>query len=123
VAYLQSTESESEITEYEWTKMWENFKKDAKLILGELRTLMSKQIDLLLDIKEWDALTPIIQGQPRLEAIINESGPRTGWTRNPTPFFEALIKAMAEFNHTEFNEMLEEVHRLKKKAEDILAVP
>jgi hypothetical protein len=55
--------------------------------------------------------------------IMNESGPKTGGTRNPTPFFETLIKAVAESNVAELIEMLEELDSLRKKAEDILAVP
>jgi hypothetical protein len=120
---LHQDRIENEITEDQWQSMRENFKMDAKLALGDLRAIVNRHIDQTFEMKEWDALAPIVRQQPELERIINASGPRTGWTRNPTPLFETLIKTVAELNTTEFNEMLEELDNLRKRAEEILAVP
>jgi hypothetical protein len=92
------------------------------LVLGDLRVSVNHRIDQELRIRNWDALAPIVQHQPELERIIEKSGPETGWTRNPIPLFETLIKAAAELNEAEFQEKLEELDNLRKKAEDIMTV-
>jgi hypothetical protein len=111
-----------EITDYEWIIMWERFKKDANQVLGDLRILVNHRIDQQFEIKEWDALCSVIQSQPRLEKMINDSGPENGWTRYPTPLFQELIKAIAESSDPEIRERLEELDLLRQKAEDIWAV-
>jgi hypothetical protein len=123
MSFLSTSEDENEITEFEWEKMWKDFKEDAKHVLSQLRASVSMRIDMTFDAKDWEELRPIIQGQPRLEMVINDSGPRTGWTRNPTPLFQELIRAVAEINQVDFNERLAELELLNKKAEDILAIP
>jgi hypothetical protein len=119
---LPQPHTSSEITDHQWRKMWENFKTDAKSVLGVLRTVVSRQFDLQFETKEWDALCPIVRYQPNLERITEASGPETGWIRNPTPLFETLIKAVAESNIAELIEMLEELDLLRKKADDIWTV-
>jgi hypothetical protein len=57
-----------------------------------------------------------------LEKLIRDSGPDYGWTRNPAPLFQELIKAIAESNDREIQERLEEVDLLRLKAEDIWTI-
>jgi hypothetical protein len=114
---LHQHHTSSEITGYQWQKMWENFKTDARAAMRDLRAIVNRHIDQTFEMREWDALAPIVRRQPELERIIDASGPRTGWTRNQIPFFEALIKAVANPNLTELDEMLEELDNLRKKAE------
>jgi hypothetical protein len=118
----QQSKSNPEITDYEWEIMWENFRRDANLILGELRRMVSLRFDEMFGIKEWDAFCPIIQYQPRLEKTIRDSGPETGWVRNPVPLFQELIKAVAGTTDPEIREILGKLELLKQKAEDIWTV-
>jgi hypothetical protein len=52
--------------------------------------------------------------------LIRDSGPETGWVRNPLPLFQESIQAVAEFNQVDFNERQKELEQLKLKAEVIL---
>jgi Holliday junction DNA helicase RuvA len=57
-----------------------------------------------------------------LETLIRESGPETGWVRNPLPLFQELINAVTEINQVDFNERQTELKQLKMRAEVILIV-
>jgi hypothetical protein len=122
MSFLNTSDDEIEITEFEWRKLWTNFKEDAEIVLKHLRALVDMRIDMTFDAEDWEALKPIVQAQPKLEMIIRDSGPETGWVRNPLPLFQELIKAVAEFNHVDFNERQKELEQLNMKAEVILIV-
>jgi hypothetical protein len=122
MSYLSTTDDESEITELEWRKLRTNFKTDAEAVLKCLRALVDMRIDMTFDAEDWEALKPIIQSQPKLEMLIRDSGPETGWIRNPLPLFQELIRAVAEINQVDFNERQKELEQLKMKAEVILIV-
>jgi hypothetical protein len=122
MSFLNTSDDEIEITEFEWMKLWTNFKADAEIVLKHLRALVDMRIDMTFDAEDWEALKPIVQTQPKLEMLIRDSGPETGWIRNPLPLFQELIQAVAEFNQVDFNERQEELKQLKMKAEVILIV-
>jgi hypothetical protein len=102
--------------------MWENFKNDARQVLGDLRVVTNRRIDQEFRVQTWETVGKIVQCQPELEKIIRNSGPETGWTRNPLPLFDTLIKATAELNEADFSERPEELDNLRRKTEDILTV-
>jgi hypothetical protein len=122
MSFLNTSDDENEITEFEWKNLWTNFKKDAEIVLKCLRALVDMRIDMTFDAEDWDVLKPTIQTQPKLEMLIRDSGPETGWVRNALPLFQELIKAVAEINQVDFNERQTELDQLKMKAEVILTV-
>jgi hypothetical protein len=122
MSFLNTSDDEIEITEDEWRKLWTNFKLEAETVLNCLRALVNIRIDMTFDAEDWEMLKPIIQSQPKLEMLIRDSGPETGWIQNPLPLFQELIQAVAEMNQVDFNARLEELKQLKMKAEVILIV-
>jgi hypothetical protein len=122
LSFLNTSDDEIEITEDEWRKLWTNFKLEAETVLNCLRTLVNIRIDMAFDAEGWELLKPIIQFQPKLEMLIRDSGPETGWIQNPLPLFQELIQAVAEMNQVDFNARLEELKQLKMQAEVILIV-
>jgi hypothetical protein len=102
--------------------MWESFKSDARQVLGDLRIAVNPKLDQEHQSRCWGTFATIVKAQLELERIITNSGKETGWTQNPIPSLERLIKATAEIDELEFESMSEELENLKRKAEDILVV-
>jgi hypothetical protein len=122
MSFLSTSDDEIEITEDEWRKLWTNFKKEAEATLNCLRALVNIRIDMTFEAEDWETLSPIIRSQPKLEMLIRDSGAETGWTQNPLPLFQELIRAVGKINQVDFNARLEELKQLKMKAEVILIV-
>jgi hypothetical protein len=119
---LSQNSVKSGITDHQWRIMWENFKSDAKHVLGDLRIAVNHKFDQEHQARSWGAVATIIKAQLELETIIAESGKETGWTRNQAPSFERLVKATVEIDELEFKSIPEELESLRRKAEDIMTV-
>jgi hypothetical protein len=61
MSFLNTSDDESEIIEFEWRKLWTNFKTDAETVLKCLRALVDMRIDMTFDAEDWETLKPIIQ--------------------------------------------------------------
>jgi hypothetical protein len=119
---MVQVKKEEELTDLQWKEMWKNFKIQAHLVLGDLRTAMNHKFDTEYQERCWGAIYTVVREQQILEKIILSPGENTGWTRDPIPVMERLIRAVVEIDESEFQAIPDQMEGLKAKAEGIMSV-